>query len=45
MKIQATQADASMGATRRPSSSFTEGSSIEIPEFLKKKGRSRYPRL
>ncbi|AEE78989.1 putative tubulin GTPase [Arabidopsis thaliana] len=43
--LQATQADASMGATRRPSSSFTEGSSIEIPEFLKKKGRSRYPRL
>ncbi|KAL0714260.1 hypothetical protein Bca4012_021239 [Brassica carinata] len=44
--LQATQADASMGVTaRRPSSSFSEGSSIEIPEFLKKKGRSRYPRL
>ncbi|CAN8279032.1 unnamed protein product [Cochlearia groenlandica] len=46
--LQATQADASMGVTRRPSSSsssFGEGSSIEIPEFLKKKGRSRYPRL
>ncbi|KAG7565449.1 Tubulin/FtsZ GTPase domain [Arabidopsis suecica] len=43
--LQATQTDASMGATRRPSSSFTEGSFIEIPEFLKKKGRSRYPRL
>ncbi|KAL1201278.1 Cell division -like protein FtsZ [Cardamine amara subsp. amara] len=43
--LQATQADTSMGVTRRPSSSFTEGSSIEIPEFLKKKGRSRYPRL
>ncbi|EOA23950.1 hypothetical protein CARUB_v10017167mg [Capsella rubella] len=43
--LQATQADASMGISRRPSSSFTEGSSIEIPEFLKKKGRSRYPRL
>ncbi|XP_010244904.1 PREDICTED: cell division protein FtsZ homolog 2-1, chloroplastic [Nelumbo nucifera] len=28
---------------RRPSS-FTEGESVEIPEFLKKKGRSRYPR-
>ncbi|KAG2325827.1 hypothetical protein Bca52824_008555 [Brassica carinata] len=44
---QATQVDTSMGVTRRrPSSSFTEGSSkIEIPEFLKKKGRSRYPRL
>ncbi|KAL0725861.1 hypothetical protein Bca4012_040460 [Brassica carinata] len=44
---QATQVDISMGVTRRrPSSSFTEGSSkIEIPEFLKKKGRSRYPRL
>ncbi|CAA7019174.1 unnamed protein product [Microthlaspi erraticum] len=43
--LQATQADASMGVTRRPSSSFAEGSSIEIPEFLKKKGRSRYPRI
>ncbi|XP_010504020.1 PREDICTED: cell division protein FtsZ homolog 2-2, chloroplastic isoform X1 [Camelina sativa] len=43
--LQKTQADASMGVTRRPSSSFAEGSSIEIPEFLKKKGRSRYPRL
>ncbi|CAH8375719.1 unnamed protein product [Eruca vesicaria subsp. sativa] len=44
--LQATQADATMGVTtRRPSSSFSEGSSIEIPEFLKKKGRSRYPRL
>ncbi|CAM8913614.1 unnamed protein product [Rhodiola kirilowii] len=29
--------------TRRPSS-FVEGGSVEIPEFLKKKGRSRYPR-
>ncbi|XP_010527634.1 PREDICTED: cell division protein FtsZ homolog 2-1, chloroplastic [Tarenaya hassleriana] len=31
--------------TRRPSSSFREGSAVEIPEFLKKKGRSRYPLL
>uniref|UniRef100_A0A7N0TGZ7 Cell division protein FtsZ n=1 Tax=Kalanchoe fedtschenkoi TaxID=63787 RepID=A0A7N0TGZ7_KALFE len=29
---------------RRPSSSFIEGGSVEIPEFLRKKGRSRYPR-
>nr|CCH47171.1 similar to cell division protein ftsZ homolog 2-1 [Lupinus angustifolius] len=28
----------------RRSSSFTDGSFVEIPEFLKKKGRSRYPR-
>ncbi|KAK9170411.1 hypothetical protein Syun_002551 [Stephania yunnanensis] len=35
--------DANLGMNRRPSS-FTEGGSVEIPEFLKKKGRSRYPR-
>ena len=45
MKTQGTQVDASMGVTRRSSSSLTEGSSIEIPDFLKKKGRSCYPRL
>lgn len=28
----------------RRSTSFSEGSSVEIPEFLRKKGRSRYPR-
>ncbi|KAL1224322.1 Cell division -like protein FtsZ [Cardamine amara subsp. amara] len=45
--VQMAQADsASVGATRRPSSSsFREGSSVEIPEFLKKKGSSRYPRV
>ncbi|CAL0326739.1 unnamed protein product [Lupinus luteus] len=32
-----------IGFNRR-SSSFTDGSFVEIPEFLKKKGRSRYPR-
>ncbi|KAG2309175.1 hypothetical protein Bca4012_081907 [Brassica carinata] len=43
---QMAQADtASTGATRRPSSSFREGGSVEIPEFLKKKGSSRYPRV
>uniref|UniRef100_A0A1J3EGR2 Cell division protein FtsZ-like protein 2-1, chloroplastic n=1 Tax=Noccaea caerulescens TaxID=107243 RepID=A0A1J3EGR2_NOCCA len=44
---QMAQADtASLGATRRPSSSsFREGGSVEIPEFLKKKGSSRYPRV
>ncbi|XP_013637227.1 PREDICTED: cell division protein FtsZ homolog 2-1, chloroplastic isoform X2 [Brassica oleracea var. oleracea] len=43
---QMAQADtASTGATRRPSSSFRDGGSVEIPEFLKKKGSSRYPRV
>ncbi|GAB2300711.1 Cell division protein FtsZ [Dionaea muscipula] len=36
------QGDSSIGFNRRPS--FSEGSSVEIPEFLRKKGRSRYPR-
>lgn len=31
------------GLNRRPSS-YGEGTSVEIPEFLKKKGRSRFPR-
>ncbi|KAA8518583.1 hypothetical protein F0562_016057 [Nyssa sinensis] len=35
--------DVTLGINRRPSS-FTEGGSVEIPEFLRKKGRSRYPR-
>ncbi|KAL6998066.1 Cell division protein FtsZ [Sarracenia purpurea var. burkii] len=35
--------DVALGNIRRPSS-FNEGGSVEIPEFLKKKGRSRYPR-
>ncbi|XP_027349923.1 cell division protein FtsZ homolog 2-1, chloroplastic-like [Abrus precatorius] len=39
---QLTQGDI-IGINRR-SSSFTDGSFVEIPEFLKKKGRSRYPR-
>ncbi|CAL9235729.1 unnamed protein product [Arabidopsis halleri] len=44
--VQMAQADAaSVGATRRPSSSFRESGSVEIPEFLKKKGSSRYPRV
>ncbi|XP_057479835.1 cell division protein FtsZ homolog 2-1, chloroplastic-like [Actinidia eriantha] len=33
--------DVNLGTNRRPS--FTEGGSVEIPEFLRKKGRSRYP--
>ncbi|CAA0829668.1 Cell division protein FtsZ homolog 2-1-chloroplastic [Striga hermonthica] len=37
------QGDTSTGLNRRPSS-FLEGTSVEIPEFLRKKGRSRYPR-
>ncbi|KAK7337229.1 hypothetical protein VNO77_17793 [Canavalia gladiata] len=39
---QLTQGD-NLGINRR-SSSFSDGSFVEIPEFLKKKGRSRYPR-
>ncbi|GER43427.1 cell division protein ftsZ [Striga asiatica] len=37
------QGDSNIGLNRRPSS-FLEGNSFEIPEFLRKKGRSRYPR-
>ncbi|CAL5423998.1 unnamed protein product [Camellia sinensis] len=33
--------DINLGINRRQS--FTEGGSVEIPEFLRKKGRSRYP--
>ncbi|MED6218134.1 Cell division protein FtsZ [Stylosanthes scabra] len=40
---QLAQGDA-IGVGRR-SSSFSDGSFVEIPEFLKKKGRSRYPRV
>ncbi|KAJ1381181.1 Tubulin/FtsZ, GTPase domain [Sesbania bispinosa] len=39
---QLTQGD-TIGINRRSSSSFAD-SLVEIPEFLKKKGRSRYPR-
>ncbi|KAH0971641.1 hypothetical protein GBA52_023797 [Prunus armeniaca] len=38
------QGDVTLGINRRPSS-FMEGSPVEIPDFLKKKGRSRYPRV
>ncbi|GMI79700.1 hypothetical protein like AT3G52750 [Hibiscus trionum] len=34
------QGDTGLGINRRP---FNEGGSFDIPEFLKKKGRSRYP--
>ncbi|XP_031270829.1 cell division protein FtsZ homolog 2-1, chloroplastic isoform X2 [Pistacia vera] len=40
---QLAQGDVPFGINRRPSS-FAEGGSVEIPEFLKRKGRSRYPR-
>lgn len=40
---QLTQGD-TIGINRRPSP-FTDGSLVEIPEFLRKKGRSRYPRV
>ncbi|XP_052877429.1 cell division protein FtsZ homolog 2-2, chloroplastic-like [Gossypium arboreum] len=39
---QLAQGDTGLGNNRRPS--FNEGSSFDIPEFLKKKGRSGYPR-
>ncbi|KAI3832648.1 hypothetical protein MKW98_002194 [Papaver atlanticum] len=41
---QLTQGDNNLRYNRRPSSFFTEGGVVEIPEFLKKKGRSRFPR-
>lgn len=40
---QLSQGEVGFGMNRRPSS-FNEGGSVDIPEFLKKKGRSRYPR-
>lgn len=36
--------DVNLGMNRHPSSSFADGGSVEIPEFLKKKGRPHYPR-
>ncbi|KAF5473850.1 hypothetical protein F2P56_005805 [Juglans regia] len=41
---QLAQGDSNLGINRRPPS-FTDGSSVEIPDFLKKKGRSRFPRV
>ncbi|KAH6830532.1 Tubulin/FtsZ family protein [Perilla frutescens var. hirtella] len=40
---QSAQGDPNLSLNRRPSS-FLEGGSVEIPEFLRKKGRSRFPR-
>ncbi|KAJ0969736.1 hypothetical protein J5N97_022613 [Dioscorea zingiberensis] len=42
--LQGAQSGQNLGINRHPSSSFTEGSILEIPEFLRKKGRSRFPR-
>ncbi|XWS55987.1 hypothetical protein CRYUN_Cryun09bG0047800 [Craigia yunnanensis] len=39
---QLAQGDIGLGTNRRPS--FSDGGSVDIPEFLKKKGRSRHPR-
>nr|XP_043611389.1 cell division protein FtsZ homolog 2-1, chloroplastic-like [Erigeron canadensis] len=36
---------ANVAGMNRRATTFTEGSSVEIPEFLRKKGRSRYPRV
>ncbi|GAU31784.1 hypothetical protein TSUD_22300, partial [Trifolium subterraneum] len=41
---QLTQGDTAIGFNRRPSTFSDDGSLFEIPDFLKKKGRSRYPR-
>ncbi|XP_020553667.1 cell division protein FtsZ homolog 2-2, chloroplastic isoform X2 [Sesamum indicum] len=41
--VQLAQGDPNLGFNRRPSS-FSESGSVEIPEFLRKKGRSRFPR-
>ncbi|RWR82328.1 cell division protein FtsZ 2-2, chloroplastic [Cinnamomum micranthum f. kanehirae] len=41
---QLRQGDVNLGMNRHPSSSFADGGSVEIPEFLKKKGRPHYPR-
>lgn len=45
--LQARTGDSNIGGhSRRESSSFLDGTaSVEIPEFLKKKGRSQYPRV
>ncbi|KAI3848185.1 hypothetical protein MKX03_022360 [Papaver bracteatum] len=40
---QLSSGDTNLGGMNRRPSSFNEGSSVEIPEFLKKKGR-RFPR-
>ncbi|XP_015951453.1 cell division protein FtsZ homolog 2-1, chloroplastic [Arachis duranensis] len=40
---QLAQGDTTVGINRR-SASFTSGGFVEIPEFLKKKGQTRYPR-
>ncbi|XP_011000928.1 PREDICTED: cell division protein FtsZ homolog 2-2, chloroplastic-like isoform X4 [Populus euphratica] len=40
---QRAHGDVSLGINRRPS--YAEGGSVEIPEFLRKKGRSLFPRI
>ncbi|XP_004494033.1 cell division protein FtsZ homolog 2-2, chloroplastic-like [Cicer arietinum] len=42
---QLAQGDTAVGFNGRPSSFLDDASLFEIPEFLKKKGRSRYPRV
>lgn len=42
--VQANQLTQGDTVVSRRSSTFTDGSLVEIPEFLKKKGRLRYPR-
>ncbi|KAG6761906.1 hypothetical protein POTOM_035147 [Populus tomentosa] len=40
---QRAHGDVSLGKNRRPS--YAEGGSVEIPEFLRKRGRSLFPRI
>ncbi|CAK7329112.1 unnamed protein product [Dovyalis caffra] len=40
---QRAHGDVSLGTNRRPS--YADGGSVEIPEFLRKKGRSLFPRI
>ncbi|GKE00219.1 hypothetical protein Tco_1388202 [Tanacetum coccineum] len=43
LNIATEGAQADVGGMNRRSPAFTEGGSVEILEFLRKKGRSRYP--
>jgi cell division protein FtsZ len=40
---QRAHGDVSLGTNRRPP--YADGGSVEIPEFLRKKGRSLFPRM
>ncbi|WOL18808.1 hypothetical protein Cni_G27605 [Canna indica] len=42
--LQGTQIGGDLGINRQTLSPLSEGNMVEIPEFLRRKGRSRYPR-